>query len=259
VIVSSTETTTSTPYVELTCSTHDPRPVPGYKFRISDRWSLKSNILQYSTYRIPYFSVSGKFSGFFLGNWRTTPKALFASNVSTVYQRLRNLLLGRHKFSYVNSLTTVILRCACLYVITQDAKIIDRFLGTMKRRAKAAVKRLLYNFASKLDGNERFVLNQVCLQTNWFTFRAERPCDKSSIKWKKYSWLQTEPRLRLPCVERVYTSSVSWWGKPTPVSILSVDSPSEEDLEMDYDSIGTRETQANSAELQAFLDFEVDW
>jgi hypothetical protein len=163
---------------------------------------------------VPYIDISGKFSTRTLYKWKTTPTRWYASTVSTVYSRLWKVSRKRHGIKFCNKVYRKLLQAAALYVFLRKDSLIDRVLGILRKKDSKGLNGVLLSFARNLDENERFVVNQVCYQTNWFTSRSERPRDKSSVRFKK--WL-SEPILE-PLEEDLEEGfrSIARW-KETPI------------------------------------------
>jgi len=170
------------PYTPLKLKEGNPssHKVPGISFRNSMRWCSSADLSVNCL--IPFISKSGKFSIYTLCRWKTNPARVFATVLSTVYQRLQSLIRKRHKYSVFKKLRKTAFKVSLLYTILHQDNIIDRFLGMTSRKQKTPIKAIyayVYSLVCSLDGDKRFVYSQAFSQANWFMFLASRPSDKS--------------------------------------------------------------------------------
>jgi len=126
---------------------------------------------------IPYVSNSGKISGSTLCFWTAYPEQICASLTSTVYSRIRKIVGKRHSFKYAGRCRETLFSAAAYYACTRDDWFFDRFLGILRRKHRRSAHNLLKYALCTLDDDKRFVINQICDQISWLSFRSRGPCD----------------------------------------------------------------------------------
>jgi len=159
-----------------------PALVPGMEFRSSVSW-FDTSSSQRAYRATPFVSKSGKFSLNTLCIWKCYPQQQIFSLVSTVYSRLRAILIKRFKKELGKRLLNCAFKIAIVYVLTRDNRAIDRFLGMTRRKARTPIKvveALCTSCVYALSENKRFVYSQAYFQANWLKFQVFRPSDKLS-------------------------------------------------------------------------------
>jgi len=152
----------------------------GVSIRNSTRW-YDSMKLPCGPFRVPYYDKLGFDTGHELYSWACDPRQLVATCISTVARRLESHA-RRHNSEYiVRANARRLVQAATVFVLTKNTYLWDRILCFTRRLATHGklIHRLSLSFLCKADESIRFVYSQVCLQTNWLLFRAERPRDKS--------------------------------------------------------------------------------
>jgi len=158
-----------------------PDYIPGFSVRSSKRWFANEDwsSREKRPYPMAFISKSGKISMSHCATWVAHPEQVLATYTSTIYLRLRRIIVRRHGLKEFKRISGVCFRAASLHAITHDNWIIDRFLGILRKKSgKKAIASILHLVMCNLGDNERFVYNQICHQILWLTFRSERPRDK---------------------------------------------------------------------------------
>jgi hypothetical protein len=107
-----------------------------------------------------------------------------------------------------------LMRIAALYVTTHSDYFMDRAIALLGRR-DGVLDKVILNFVRKLDDKYWFVYRQVCLQTNWLTFRSLETRDKSSKVYLKRFMTEDIKRVRNKTIESAFetASNVDHWIK----------------------------------------------
>jgi len=200
---------------------------PGFWYRNSSSWTGVRNEKS-RLYNLPCITNLGFISNCTVYKWNCKPSQIVATLVSTVYHRLMKLMKRRHKHKAFK-LSHQVLRCAVYYVFTKNDYFLNRVLGITRVtpwKSKSRLRKLLSLVEAKLDENTRFVLRQVCFQADWLKFRAERPRDKSNIRFvpscyrdlsnkiDRYHMLHHS--LRGDILRHVARCATVFWMRPTP-------------------------------------------
>jgi len=138
---------------------------------------------------LPLIDKLGRFTGENIYVSPMQPASYIGSVVSTIFRRIFNLNVVRNANDRdVHVRQGILLRCAAYYALTKNDYFWDRVLFLSRRMKKnwRTISKMVHKFSSKLDVDTRFVYSHVCYQTQWFTFRARRPRDKSRIPYGSY-------------------------------------------------------------------------
>jgi len=157
----------------------------GIALRTSSRWvgpsSLKSPSFRME---LPLIDRLGKFTGCSIYYTSSmTREGYISTVVATIFQRLMSYSRRRNGIRETNIRQSILLRVAAYYALSKNSYFMDRVLHLLKslKSTWRTLSSLTHSFSLKLDANKRFVYSHVCFQTQWFTFRAVRPRDKSRI------------------------------------------------------------------------------
>jgi len=190
--VSEGDAPNTVPFVPKKYVDDDPKKVISYKLRKSVRWITNYNPACKRVIGLPYIDNVGRITSSIVTYWRCHPLQAIASITSTVYHRLLKVMIGRHKTRYAFKIRQAMLEVSAMYSITNDISILNRFYGIHRKACSMGpIKRILRKKICKLDADQRFVLRQVCSQTNWLTFRSERPTVKSRMSEETMAELLT--------------------------------------------------------------------
>lgn len=148
----------------------------------SNRW-LRSLKGPSPAVDLPYIDKVGKYTGTTLYRASISPQGFISTVVSTIYRRMRRYIARFNPIHQCNINQSLLLKCAGYYAISKNNYFMDRILVLFKnvKDNQKSIKKILHRFCHKLDDNKWFVYGHVCLQTQWLTFRARKPRDKSSF------------------------------------------------------------------------------
>jgi hypothetical protein len=94
---------------------------------------------------LPYIDYLGRYSGYTMYTANNfTPQQTVATIVSTIYDRLKQLLRRRKDFASIKKYNTLLFRVASLYGITKNIYFLDRFLVLSKRKDWKPIRDMVY-------------------------------------------------------------------------------------------------------------------
>jgi hypothetical protein len=147
--------------------------------RSSKRWyPAPSNE---ETRYLPYIDKLGRNTGTSIYRWTCTSSQYVSTVVSTVFSRLNAYARRHNEYRLVIRNQERLLKVSYYYAVTGNNYLWDRVLYFSRNLEKygTLIHRAMIKFVQKADDYIRFVYSQVCFQTHWLLFRAERPRDKS--------------------------------------------------------------------------------
>jgi len=159
-------------------------PVKAVNIRESKKWATDQEFVR-APAGLPLLDEVGKYTGSVSYIVDIHPAAYIGSVVSTVYTRLRAFTRRHNKSerNFDNKWKNLLLRASAYYALTKNSYFWDRVLACVRHRTnRRRISGMIHYFSHKLDDYKWFLYSQCCLQTNWLTFRANRPRDKSSLE-----------------------------------------------------------------------------
>jgi len=149
--------------------------------RRSNAW-LTNKKFPTTSCELPLIDEVGRFTGYGVYRVNWAPSAYLATVFATIWRRLKFFILRKSTIGEFNKRQHLYMKCCAYYALTKNLYFWNRLLVLVrKEEGWKVISRLLHRFSSKLDDYKWFVYSGVCLQTNWLTFRAVRPRDKSAI------------------------------------------------------------------------------
>lgn len=188
---------------------HPRNMFPGLCIRSSNRWTGAKFFARARL--LPYIDKLGRFTGHSPLEWVCGPSAYIATVTATISKRLFRYCLRHNPMRVVERNIERIVRCSYLYATTKNSYLWDRVLFCSRNLEKngALMHRILLFFLCKTNDSIRFVYSQVCLQTNWLLFRAERPRDKFAFRGKCASELRKKFASTSQVQKQIHTYSVA--------------------------------------------------
>lgn len=155
----------------------------GFSFRTSRRWYPAP--LFKRDWKLPYLNQLGKFTGHSIYEWTAFSPSVVSSITSSIATRLDRYCRKHNPRRFVDKNLKRIVAVSYLYACTRNDYLWDRVLFFCRNLQEKGplLHRLFLKFLCKTSDSIRFVYSQVCSQTHWLLFRAERPRDKL-VGWR---------------------------------------------------------------------------
>jgi len=149
-------------------------------------------------FQIPYIDNLGRYTGHTLYEWTCESRQAFATIYATISNRLINYCKRHNPWTIVKKHLRSIAMVSFVYSQNHSLHLWDRVLWMARNLTirGRSLHKIGLHFFCKLSDNIRFVYGQVCSQTNWLFFRAERPRDKLLFEKRSLRLMKIRPKAR---------------------------------------------------------------
>jgi len=156
-----------------------------YKVKTGTRW-FPSKYKYSSVLPLRYIDPHGNLTNRIFAYWDTDFRALLASMISTVYDRITRYFrrLRSERFCYQHNKELVAV--ATIYVFADNLHLLKRSIYLLKNKKFHDLRFFLSDRLKRLDNNTRFVCCQALKQADWLSSRATKVSRKSRDKNFKF-------------------------------------------------------------------------